>query len=220
MSAAPTFFQESLATRALPHRYRRVGTPFSFLDSVGIIPILEFIYKGHTLLDAAREMDVPVTHLRLWIEEGGHAPQVEEAERISAEGFLSTAYHELRTADSDFTLRRAKEALKHAQFMASKKDRATYGGDSVAPPAGPSGVQYVFNIGSANPQELQLVNEVVRQTAPQTPSEPAPTTFEALQAPKTPPEPSTPEPETGPFITPVDMETLGPDSVPDYLREY
>lgn len=158
MSRAPVHFKESLEQRAFPYRYRKVGSPSAFLDDIGLLPLLEYIYKGNTLIDAAEEMDIPVTYLLAWIESNGYQPQIEEAYALGAQGYLSRAARDLKRAKGDMEFKKAKELLAHARFMASKHDRGKYGEVSAASHAPAAGVQYVFNIGdNANPQTLNVV---------------------------------------------------------------
>jgi hypothetical protein len=145
----PAIFNDDLKHRAFPHRFRKVGNPYAFLNDVGVVPILEFIYKGHLLIDVAEELNVSYTILSNWLEQEGHAEAVDEAQRVSAEGYLADGLRKLRGANSDFELRRAKEMIAHARFMASKKDKHQYGGTEQQG-ASQVGVQYTFNIGQAS----------------------------------------------------------------------
>lgn len=141
----PSAFDDDLAYRCFPHRFRRIGSPFAYLNDIGLAPILEFIYKGHLLIDVAEAVNVPLLVLRTWVEEEGHLEAIEEAETISAEGYLADGLRRIKTAPTEFELRRAKEMVKHAHFMASKKNKPVYG-ESVAQKEQPAGVTYVFNI--------------------------------------------------------------------------
>lgn len=144
----PTAFDDDLAHRCFPHRFRRIGSPFAYLNDVGIAPILEYIYKGHLLIDVAEAVNVPLLVLREWVQHEGHLERIEEAETISAEGFLAEGMRRMRNAPTEFELRRAKEMVRHAQFMASKKNKPLYG-ESVKQADTGGGVTYVFNIPDA-----------------------------------------------------------------------
>ena len=141
-------YTDDLKHRAFPHRFRKVGNPYAFLNDVGIIPILEYIYKGNLLIDVAEELNVSYTVLQRWAEEENHADAIDEAQRISAEGYLADGLRRLRTASNEFELKRAKEMIAHARFMASKKDKHQYGGTEQQG-AVSVGVQYTFNITGA-----------------------------------------------------------------------
>lgn len=146
MSAIPETYKDSLAARIFPHRFRRIGNPYAFLNDVGIIPILEYIYKGNLLIDVAEALNVSYTILVTWAKNEGHEEAIEEAETVSAEGYLAEGLRRLREATNDFELKRAKEMINHARFMASKKDKGTYGSTEQTG-ADKAGVSYVFNIG-------------------------------------------------------------------------
>jgi hypothetical protein len=146
MSAVPETYKDSLAARTFPHRFRRVGNPYAFLNDVGIVPILEYIYKGNLLIDVAEALNVSFTILTTWAENEGHSEAIEEAQRISAEGYLAEGMRRLRDAGTDFELKRAKEMINHARFMAAKKDKSVYGSNEQQAGAEKAGVSYVFNI--------------------------------------------------------------------------
>lgn len=148
--ANPTRYDESLRARCFPYRFRKVGSPYAYLDEIGIQAICEFIVKGHLLIDVAEATDVPFEVLRSWVLHNGYQDAVDEATIHSAEGFLAEGMRGLRHAATDFELRRAREIVRQAQFLAEKKDKATYGKKD-DPNAGKA-VQYVFNIGAAHIQ--------------------------------------------------------------------
>ncbi len=159
MSAAPESFRDDLSLRASQlRRFRQVGNPYAFLNEIGITPIVECIYKGNLLLDVAEQMNVSLTILRKWVEEEGHGATVEDAETISAEGFLAEGMRLVRTAENAFQLSKAKEMIRHAQYMASKKNKKTYGNTDAAQQG--AGVQYVFNIGQ-NTTAPQMAKDVL-----------------------------------------------------------
>lgn len=141
-----TEFRDDLAARCFPHRYRRIGSPYAYLDEVGISPILEYIYKGHLIIDVAEAVNVPLSVLNEWIDKKGHRTDVDEAEQKSAEGYLAEGMRLLKTAKTDFEFKKAKEIIRNAQFMAEKKDRKTYGDNKQK--GGGSKLSYVFNIGA------------------------------------------------------------------------
>lgn len=140
----PVLFDESLAARCFPLRFRLIGSPHGYLDEIGIVPILEFIYKGNLLIDVAEATNVPFGSLREWVEAQGHFEAVAEAETVSAEGWLARGQSMVLKAPTEFELRRAKEVLRHAQFMATKKNKPIYG-EQVEKPKG-NVVTYQFNI--------------------------------------------------------------------------
>lgn len=140
----PAIYDDDLAKRCFPHRFRRIGNPYAYLNDVGIAPIIEFIYKGHMLIDVAEAVDVPLTVLQIWVEHEGHTRAISDAETQSAEGYLAEGMRRLRTAQTEFELRRAKEMIKHAQYMAGKKNKPMYGEAVNAKPN--SQVTYVFNV--------------------------------------------------------------------------
>lgn len=140
----PVVFDDDLAGRCFPHRFRRIGSPYAYLNDVGITAILEFIYKGNLLIDVAEAVNVPLTALRLWVENEDHTRDIDEAETISAEGYLAEGMRRLKNAPTEFELKRAKEMIRHAQYMAGKKNKPTYGEAVNAKPS--SDVTYVFNI--------------------------------------------------------------------------
>lgn len=144
-NTVPAEYRDDLTVRAFPHKFRRIGNPFAFLNDIGIVPILEYIYKGNLLIDVAEQLNVSYTILARWVEEEGHSEAVDEAQRISAEGYLAEGLRRLRNAGTEFELKRAKEMVAHARFMASKKDKTQYG-TTEQTGVERAGVSYVFNI--------------------------------------------------------------------------
>lgn len=156
----PTRFDENLILRCFPVKFRRIGDPYGYLDEVGIEPILEFIYKGNLLIDVARATDVPLLRLRRWVEDRGYFAQVEDAETQSADGYLARAREAMENAPTEFELRRAKEMIKFAQFMAENKNKHVYGGGVGKQKNAP--VKYEFHIGvAANPDTAAAVASAV-----------------------------------------------------------
>lgn len=155
----PTEFNDDLATRAFPHRFRRIGSPFAYLNDIGIGPIIEYISKGHLLIEVAEATNVPLKTLQTWVEQEGHYKEIDEAETASAEGVMAKARRAVAEAPTEFELRRAKVMLAHAEWMASKKNKPLYG-DSVKGDKGGGGVSYTFNInGQINTPQIQKVIE-------------------------------------------------------------
>ena len=144
--SVPERYDDSLAARVFPHRFRRVGNPYAFLNDIGIVPILEYIYKGNLLIDVAEALNVSYTVLQAWVEQEGYDEKIQEAQKISAEGYLAEGLRRLRQAKNEFELKRAKEMVAHARFKASKKDKTTYGSTEQTG-VEKAGVSYVFNIG-------------------------------------------------------------------------
>lgn len=211
MNAQVENYRDDLARRAFPAKFRNIGNPYAFLNDVGIIPVLEYIYKGNLLIDVAECLNVSLTILRTWVENEQHGAAVEEAEMLSAEGYLAEGMKRMRNAQTGFELTQAREMIKHAQFMASKKNKKTYGNQE-STQAG-AGVSYVFNIGATTtaPQLAQAAASIIEHDAQPELNVPTPrVAFNLLEhlmhvPDETPigaldwavPKPN--EPETGPF---------------------
>lgn len=183
----PVSFDEDLAYRSFPQRYRRVGSPFEYLDSIGIAPIVEYIVKGHLLVDVAEATDVPFVVLQDWVKQSDYTQLIDEAQVCSAEGMLAEGMRGLRTARTDFELKRANSIVKHAQYMAEKKNRPVYGQAANAAPHSP--ITYVFNVGNTHEaqtlahkvieHEAARAQEIQERMAEQAaPNEPATVTFD------------------------------------------
>lgn len=163
MTNRPVDFTDNLVARCFPHKYRRIGTPFDYLDDIGIEAICEFICKGHLLIDVAEATNVPLATLNKWAVARNHLDNLHEAEKKSAEGFLAEGQKRLRLARTDFELKKAKEMIRSAQFMAEKKDRATYGNQKEGKKA--ARTTYVFNIGAQpNPQAASFAGRIIDHT--------------------------------------------------------
>lgn len=160
MTNHPVDFTDSLVARCFPHKYRRIGTPFDYLDDIGIEAICEFICKGHLLIDVAEATNVPLATLNKWAVARGHLDHIHDAEKKSAEGFLAEGQKRLRLARTDFELKKAKEMIRSAQFMAEKKDRGTYGNQKEGKKA--ARTTYVFNIGAApDPNTAKFAGRII-----------------------------------------------------------
>ena len=169
MSTVPQYFADNLQQRTFRHKFKNIGNPYAFLSDVGIVPMLEFLYKGNTILDLAAEMDIAVTILRRWIKEENHTADVEEAERVSAEGYLAKAHKKLREANNEFEFKKAKEELNHARFMATKKDKPGYGEKIPGQLGSGNGVTFVLNMQGAAPQATAVLTALPAEgTGPQT----------------------------------------------------
>lgn len=156
---SPTYFDDQLKDRAFRHRFRSIGSPYAFLSDVGLVPMLEYIYKGNTVIDLAHEMDISVTILKRWLKEEGHEGQITEAESVSAEGYLAKAFKNLRGAATDFELKKAQAELKHAHFMAEKKNKGVYGVKPLVSPSalpGGAGVTFVLNMAGPASQGVTI----------------------------------------------------------------
>lgn len=140
----PGYFDDDFAQRCFPYRFRNVGNPYAYLNEVGIHAMVEYISKGHLLIDVAEATNVPLMVLRRWVQQEGHLDAIDEAETLSAEGYLAEGMKRIRTAQTEFELRRAKEMVKHAQFMASKKNKPIYGEQVQKGNTAP--VTYIFNV--------------------------------------------------------------------------
>lgn len=151
----PAVFNDSLRLRAKQIRFRGVGNPFEFLDSIGLVPIKEFLYRGANMIDIADVVNLPLTLIHRWIEQNGYSAEIEEASVISAEGYIYKGEQLLQRAENKFELDKAKAMLEHGRFMASKKDKKRYGNQSDLLPPG-TGVTYVFNISGEQRVETKV----------------------------------------------------------------
>jgi hypothetical protein len=142
----PSTFRDSVALRARNLRFRGIGNPFTFLAEIGLVPIKEYIYRGATIIDLADELNLPVTTIRTWIEENGYQGELEEASTLSAEGYIRQGELMLKSAENKFNLDKAKAMIEHGRWMASKKDKKTYG-QSAAEVGQQAAVSYTFLIG-------------------------------------------------------------------------
>jgi len=115
--------------------------------------IKEYIYKGAMIIDVAEALNVPVTVLKTWINENNHEADIEEASILSAEGYIRTGEQLLKAATNAFELNKAKAIIEHGRFMASKKDKKTYG-NQIEVTGGPAQVHYIFSIPASAPQIL------------------------------------------------------------------
>lgn len=140
----PAYFDDDLVQRCFPHKFRNVGNPYAYLNDVGVHAMVEYIAKGHLLIDVAEATNVPLMVLRKWVQEEGHFEAIEEAETLSAEGYLAEGMKRIRCAQTEFELRRAEKMVKHAQYMASKKNKPVYGEQVTKGPTG--AVTYIFNV--------------------------------------------------------------------------
>lgn len=169
----PAYFDDDLAQRCFPHRFRRVGSPYAFLSDVGIDAIVEYISKGHLLIDVAEVVNVPLMTLREWVQNEGHLEAVDEAETLSAEGYLAEGMRKLRYAKCDFELKRAKEMIRNAQYMAGKKNKPIYGEQVNKEATAP--VTYIFNVPGAGALPKfagQVIDATTNHTGPVAPTEP------------------------------------------------
>lgn len=142
----PATFRDSLALRARNIRFRGIGNPYAFLTEIGVVPIKEFLYRGATIIDLADELNLSVTTLRTWIEANGYQGEVEEASVLSAEGYIRNGEVMLKAALTKFDLDKAKAMIEHGRWMASKKDKKTYG-QSAAELGQQAAVSYTFIVG-------------------------------------------------------------------------
>lgn len=187
-----TEFDNDLASRGKQARFRGIGNPYQFLDSIGIMPIKEFLYRGANLIDVADTLNVPLTAILIWIEENNLTNEFKDAARLSAEGYIWQGEKLLKEAKDSFTLNKAKAMLEHARFMAGKKDKQQYGTVNENTGGG-AGVTYIFNMGAGVPQA----------------------TMEAMQA-----EPIDAEyKEVEPVTIELDF-TSALDEVPQYVKEH
>ena len=150
--APPVGYDDNLIARCFPQKWRRLGSPVEYLDSIGIVPIVEFIIKGHLRHDVAEVTNVPFLVLQDWLTHNGYDTVVNDAEVFSAEGMLAEGMKHLRDAHCDFDLKKANSIIKHAQYMAEKKNRPVYGQAANAKPSSP--ITYVFNVGQTHAEPL------------------------------------------------------------------
>lgn len=160
---APTGFDDNLKVRAFPHRFRRIGSPFAYLNDIGIEAILEYIIKGHLLVEVAEATNVPFRRLQEWVVNEGYMQLVDEAETQSAEGVMSQARKAIREAPTDFELRRAKLMLAHAEWMATKKNKTIYG-ENKTDKGGGGGVTYEFHINGVT-NVAATTSDIIEATA-------------------------------------------------------
>lgn len=143
----PVVFNDSLQLRAKQVRFRGIGNPFEFLNSIGITPVKEKIYRGSNIVDVAEELNIPITYLLKWIDENGYDEEISAASTLSAEGYVSKGEKMLHAATNKFELDKAKAMIEHGRFMASKKDKKTYG-NAIDPNQGAPSVTYIFQVGA------------------------------------------------------------------------
>lgn len=191
----PSTFRDSIALRARNCRFRGVGNPYAFLNEIGLVPIKEYIYRGATLIDLADELNLPVTTIRTWIDENGHQGEIDEASTLSAEGYIRQGEIMLKAAVDKFNLDKAKAMIEHGRWMASKKDKKTYG-QSAAELGQQAAVSYTFVVGDNSAVQINA-NQPVDPRALGTQSDEQKQVTFALG-------------DTNPFI---------PDRKPDYLQK-
>lgn len=201
----PTVFTDSLSQRARLARYNGVGNPFYFLNVIGLIPIKERIFKGATLLEVAEELNLPLTALHRWIENEGHEAEIEQAEIESAEGYIVEGQRMVRNAQNKFDLDKGRQMIEHGRWMASKKDKKTYG-NTVGELGQGAQVSYVFNIGDGS--NVQINN---RQQEPDKPVAPVPADHPTLA-------PAQPKHLTF-NLHPIDPNELPLDRPPAHLQK-
>lgn len=148
---APILFQDELVIRARNNAHVRMGSPYTFLNNIGIEAIIEGFIHGRNIVDVAKELNISVIVLLNWINSEGHAARVDEAIVLSSEGYLSEVGQSIKKAQSQFDLQKAKELAKHNTFIASKVNRKKYGQD-VKQASNTGGVTFVMHIG----QQVQV----------------------------------------------------------------
>lgn len=146
----------SLTQTATNLRFRGIGNPYAFLDEIGITPLKEYIYRGATILDLAETLNLPVTTIRTWVEKKGYESEFEEASMLSAEGYIRQGELLLKNAENKFALDKAKAMIEHGRWMASKKDKRTYGVQA-GELGSAAGVTYVFQVGET--ANIQINNK-------------------------------------------------------------
>jgi hypothetical protein len=217
--AKPLYFKDSLAVRAAQQRYKQIGSPFAFLQRIGIDAILEDVYKGNNIVDVAKKLNVSIGILLTWLENEGHMATIEKAYTFSAEGYISESMSLLREAQTDFELKKAKEVAKMGQFMASKMDKSKYGNDNKHATSAP--VQFIMHIGdkSARIDVHDAANGAIESTATTIPREIQRTSDSFSILPIAPP-PADVKPPDPHSIGPFEPEPFVPDveTMPAYLE--
>lgn len=164
MLAEQNNYEPLLAQKATNLRFRGIGNPYAFLDEIGIVPLKEFIFRGANILDLAELLNLPVTTLRTWIENSGHAAEFEEASILSAEGYIRQGELLLKSASTKFDLDKAKAMIEHGRWMAAKKDKHNYG-PQAGEIGGAAAVTYIFQVG-------ETANVQINQHKPLDPKDP------------------------------------------------
>lgn len=210
----PVFYRDSIQARAAPIKYRKIGNPYGFLNSIGIEAILDEIRKGHNIVEIAESLDISIGILLNWIDNEGHTQRIENAFQFSAEGYLAQAAKQLKEARNDFELKRAKEIATHGRFMASKLDRNKYGAEAAKGTTG-NLVSFVLHIGTNKPQEANIIQgEVLRKTTQHAEIVSTEDSFALFPTP-----PGVVEPDSiGPFEdAPLDLENT---PIPTYIKNH
>ena len=158
-------FNDSLEARRFAERWRGIGHPADFLQRVGINPIKEAMAHGKTLIGVAEALNVPVIVLVAWIKENNHTEEINEAGRLSAEGYLWRGEKMLAEATNAKELQKAKLMIDRGEFMAKKKDKNQYG-DAVKIDATVAAVSYNFVIPQAPVEKPALKASFTDVTEP------------------------------------------------------
>lgn len=144
----PLEFADSIECRVRASNQFRVGNPYRFINAVGIEAIIEQFCQGNNIVEVAKKLNVSVVLLIHWIEAENHGQRIEEAVKISAEGYLAKAASLIMDAPTDFHLKKARELAKLNTFIASKVNRKKYG-QEVDKTSSAVGVQFVMHIGNS-----------------------------------------------------------------------
>jgi hypothetical protein len=163
-ASSPILYEDSLNLRAAPLKYRRIGNPYAFLNAIGIDAVLEYIYKGNNIVGVAEQLGISITILLNWAENEGHMQKLEDAHKFSAEGYLHEAATLLRTARTEFDLKKADKVANHGRFMASKLDKSKYGADNKTQ-GNTAGVTFVMHMGDRT-ATVSLQNDTYKQVPP------------------------------------------------------
>lgn len=159
----PARFDQNVRELANQRRFRHIGNPYAFLDSIGFAAIREELYRGANLVDVAERINVSVSVLRKWLEENGHNGDVDAASPLSAEGYLAEGRRLLAEAQNDFELKKAKELINHARWLAERLNKPQYGkNDSQI--GQQAAVQYNFFIGNT-PEQTKTVKLIDADSA-------------------------------------------------------
>lgn len=110
------------------------------LDAFGIDAVCEAIGDGETLTAIAERVGVSIGSLSAWLEaDAERSARAREVRRAMGRVWDEKAETEIRAAEDDLGLRKAKELAHHYRWRASKisaaeyGDRVTHAGDPSAP---------------------------------------------------------------------------------------
>lgn len=98
------------------------------MDAFGLDRVCEAITGGTTLTKVAAEAGVSLTRLLAWIDaDSERSARVREARTSSAKVWDEKAEAEIREAEDEFGLKKARELAQHFRWRASKIATKEYG---------------------------------------------------------------------------------------------